>query len=358
MILSLQYLRGLAALMVLLSHAAWKGQQYAGDPLSWFRIGHAGVDIFFVISGFVMCHTTRAEPGREVAIGRFMAHRFGRILPLYWLLSLLALAVFWTHPQVVNSGADRTDVWQSFLLWPSDGSYLIQAGWTLSYELFFYALFALGMLLPRAAWGHLAVCLALATLFLLGRAMELGWWPCQDCGTVGVRFATDAILLNFIYGIALYHLHRRQVLSARWAWGMLALAVLGFVACNQEWLHWRWRSFRYGLPALALCWALLAWEPALRRVPSRILTELGDASYSVYLVHPFALALGALVLHKLGWDRSGWVFVPLIVGGAVCAGVLCYRWVELPLTRRVRVRIEAALASVGTASATSSGDRA
>jgi exopolysaccharide production protein ExoZ len=344
MILSIQYLRGLAALLVLLSHAAWKGEQFAGAPLSWFHIGHAGVDIFFVISGFVMCHTTREQPGRPpLRLGRFLAHRFGRILPLYWLLSLPALAIYLSRPEVVNSGAGGTDVLRSFLLWPSEQSYLIQAGWTLSYELFFYGLFAAGLLLSRQ-WGHAITCAALLGLFAWGRGMETGWLPLAGTG-VEMRFVTDVILVNFIYGIALYHLHQARVISPRWAWVALAAAALWFFAVNQAWLNLRWRSFSFGIPAFFLCWAACGLEDLLRQRPSRLLAFLGDASYSVYLVHPFALAAGALALKRLNLLSPGWLFIAVIVAGAVLAGSACYQWLEKPLTHWVRRRIDAQLAA-------------
>ena len=342
MVLSIQYLRGLAALMVLLSHAAWKGEQYAGNPLSWFHIGHAGVDIFFVISGYVMCHTTQPRLGRPFLLWRFVAHRLGRILPLYWILSLVALGIYAVRPEMVNSGGEGTDVWSSFLLWPSDRSYLIQAGWTLSYELFFYGLFALS-LCASATWGGMMSCVILAGLFVLGRVFEQG-------GLVSMgrwldwRFLTDAVLVNFIYGIALFHLNRRWQLPLTWAGLSLVMGVLGFAAVNEGWFDGRWRCFKFGIPAFLMCLGCTQMEGWLRKSPSDLWALLGDASYSVYLVHPFALALGALVLRKFDVHAHGTVFVGLLVLFSVLAGLLCYRWLEQPLMRAVRDRIDARLA--------------
>lgn len=342
MVLSIQYLRGLAALMVLLSHAAWKGEQYAGNPLSWFHIGHAGVDIFFVISGYVMCHTTRQRLGRPFLLGHFVAHRLGRILPLYWILSVVALGIYWMRPEMVNSGAGGTDVWSSFLLWPSDRSYLIQAGWTLSYELFFYGLFALSLCVS-ATWGGVMSCGVLAGLFVLGRVFEQGGLAAMG-QWMDWRFLTDAVLVNFIYGIALFHLNRRWQMPLAWAGVLLLVGVLGFVAVNQGWLDGRWRCFKFGIPAFLLCLGATQMEGLLRKRPSALWGLLGDASYSVYLIHPFALALGAQVLRKVGVHAHGTVFVGLLVLFSVWMGVLCYRWLEQPLMKTVRGRIDARLA--------------
>ena len=341
MILSIQYLRGLAALLVLLSHAAWKGSQYAGDPLSWFHVGASGVDVFFVISGFVMCHTTRNKHGQPFDVARFLGHRFSRIIPLYWSLSTFALLVFLVAPGMVNSGGGHTDILKSYLLIPTEDKYLIQAGWTLSYELFFYGIFAIGLFMPRAA-GHVLTCMVLFGLFALGRVMEAERGPATDAL---VAFATDAILVNFIYGIALYHLYQRKTLPKRWVWLVLLVAAAWIVAVNQEWLPKEWmlirmRCFRYGVPAFLLCWGLSGLEDELKRVPSRLASYIGDASYSIYLVHPFALALAAVVLKKIGLASSGALFVCIITVAAVCAGFVCYELIEKPLLRYFRPKID------------------
>ena len=337
MILSIQYLRGLAALLVLLSHAAWKGEQYAGNPMAWFHIGNAGVDVFFVISGFVMCHTTKHKHGRPFDVVRFLGHRFSRIVPLYWTLSTAALAVFLVAPQLVNSGGGHTDILRSYFLIPTDDKYLIQAGWTLSYELFFYGIFAVGLLMPRIR-GHVWTCLVLVALFLLGRVMEsVNGGPPSSALTA---FATDAILVNFTYGIALYHLYQRETLPPKLIWLVLGISVLWFVAVNQEWVHMRMRCWRYGVPAFLLCWGLSRLEGMFKRVPSRLGSYIGDASYSIYLVHPFALALGAVLLKKVGLVSPGWLFVVCIVAVAMTAGFACYELVEKRLLQYFRPKID------------------
>lgn len=339
MILSIQYLRGLAALLVLLSHVAWKGEQYAGNPMSWFHVGEAGVDIFFVISGFVMCHTTRHKHGRPFDVARFLGHRFSRIMPLYWVLSTVALAVFLLMPGMVNSGGGQTDILRSYLLIPSEDKYLIHAGWTLSYELFFYAIFAVGLLLARRP-GHVLTCVVLAGLFLLGRALE-GSQAGEPMGVL-TAFATDAILINFIFGIALYHLYQRQSLPMNVVWLVLLVAAIWFVAVNQEWVHIRYRCFRYGVPAFLLCWGLSRLEGLLQRAPSRLASYIGDSSYSLYLVHPFALALIARLLQKLSLVQPGWLFVMVCTVLSVVAGFVCYELIEKRLLHFSRPRIDAA----------------
>ena len=100
MLYSVQFLRGIAALMVVISHTSFKGQQYSVDTLQWYHIGGSGVDLFFIISGFIMCYTTY---NKKVNFLNFMRNRFIRIIPLYWVLSFFALIVFLISPNLINS---------------------------------------------------------------------------------------------------------------------------------------------------------------------------------------------------------------------------------------------------------------
>lgn len=90
MIYSVQYMRAIAALIVVVSHSAWKGEQYSSDPLSFFNVGGAGVDLFFIISGFIMCHTVE---NKQIKILSFIKARIRRIIPIYWVLTTLAFVI-------------------------------------------------------------------------------------------------------------------------------------------------------------------------------------------------------------------------------------------------------------------------
>ena len=100
-------MRAIAALLVVFHHAAWKGEQYSTNPLAWFSIGSIGVDLFFIISGFIMCHTVN---NKKVLFSSFIKARFIRIVPLYWVLTSMALVVFLFFPEKVNSSGGVTDV--------------------------------------------------------------------------------------------------------------------------------------------------------------------------------------------------------------------------------------------------------
>ncbi len=171
---SIQVLRALAAFMVAIHHvqpdaailAARAGLSFTrSDILPWM----AGVDIFFVVSGFIMVHASQDLFGREGASRLFLKRRLARIVPLYWAMTTLLLLVGLMVPAVLNSGAPNLrQILGSYLFWPVVSTQgmvqpVYSLGWTLNYEMLFYVLFAAGLMLPRR-WILPAVAFVLALL--------------------------------------------------------------------------------------------------------------------------------------------------------------------------------------------------
>lgn len=337
MLYSIQYLRGLAAILVLFHHVVNKGAQYAGDPVGWFKVGPLGVDLFFIISGFIMCYTTADKAGRKGAVPQFLKNRFIRILPLYWALTLAGTAVFLLFPDKVNIGGGETRILESFLLLPTDGGFVIKNGWTLSYEFFFYFLFSLGLLLP-AKRGLLMTATILLVLPLSGMLWGAGGFSSTGTTNPWFHFLTDPILLDFIGGILIFEIYSRwNRIPLLFSLVLIAMGVFLGILLNQG-VH-GWIPFgEGGLTTLCFASGVVFLESRLRKKELPFLTLLGDASYSLYLVHPFALAGGAIILSWLGFSRGPWttVFVLTLLAGALVTGVLCYFWLEKPLTRWVK----------------------
>jgi exopolysaccharide production protein ExoZ len=144
---SIQYARALAALAVVLAHTGAYGSGNA------FHIGSAGVDIFFVISGFVMWTTTAS---RAQTPADFIANRIVRIVPMYWLVTLaLVIAAVCVPALFPRLKIDAGHVVASLLFMPSRSPFngelwpVLVQGWTLNYEMFFYGVFALVLFIPR-----------------------------------------------------------------------------------------------------------------------------------------------------------------------------------------------------------------
>jgi exopolysaccharide production protein ExoZ len=318
--LSIQYLRGFAALGVLLYHAS----QRAGAT---FGAGAAGVDVFFVISGFIMW-TVSAR--RTAGPGDFLVRRAGRIVPLYWTVTLLVVGLDLLRPSLFpNMRLDASHVIHSLLFLPYGNQMgvvppVIVPGWTLNYEVFFYVVFAFTLLLPagRRAWVLTAV---LGGLCLLGLFLPHGRWPAVDtyCDPLVLEFVAGAWLAK---AAAAGRLGGTAVAWAAIAAGLLILA--GVAATGADVSFWV-RLPYWGLPAVLIVWGALSLEGAGRVPVIAPLKLLGDASYSIYLAHGLAVSFVFKLIGGRDWPVA--VQLLLVVPFAVLAGLACYVLVERPL---------------------------
>jgi len=317
-LLSIQYLRGLAALAVVGYHAL----QWTGGG---FEVGRAGVDVFFVISGLIMWTVTA---GREVSPGAFLWRRITRVAPAYWLASLTvaAAAVLWPAflPQV-RPGWGHLGLSLAFIphLDPAGLPFpMLPPGWTLTYEAGFYLIFAAALLAPER-W-RLAV-LALG----LGAVSGAGFiW--RDAYPLGA----NPLMLEFLAGVCLGWLAQRRLLPGRGVgWLMLGAGVAAFAGMEAAgWVNELWRPLVWGLPALLIVAGAVTLETAGAIPRSRAMQSLGDASYSIYLWH---LPAAALVAHALGTVHS-WPFVLAALAASIAAGLAGRALIEKPLTTWLR----------------------
>ncbi len=349
---SIQVLRAIAALLVVAHHTTimiWE-RLHIGYP-NWVN-GGSGVDLFFVISGFVMTISsaplrTAPHPGRT-----FLARRLERVVPMYWLVTTVKVAVLLLLPALaVNALGSVRHVVASYLFFPtlsprSTLEPVVFVGWTLNFEMAFYALFALVLSL------RLKPAFALFPVLLLGAfGQHIPGLP----QPVWLQFFESTMLLEFLFGVLL-GLASPFVQRLPALWGLL-LASVGFLPL----LFWLqpnsspWRGLLWGLPALAVVAGGLSMEARWGRRSPRWLLELGDASYSVYLVHTFALpAVGLLLTWAWhGWEgpfRFSYGFFFAHVTAALLstvAGLLAYWLVEMPMTRWFKRRRRTAVPIVG-----------
>jgi exopolysaccharide production protein ExoZ len=309
MLSSIQVLRGVAAVMVVLFHVLG------------FQIGSAGVDIFFVISGFIMFHTNCEVFGHPGAAILFLKRRILRIAPLYWLCTAFAV---WPKVEIKTLIA-------SILFVPvrsGDGSIhtVLAPGWTLNFEMFFYVIFALGLVLPRR-YGLSAIVATLSALILLGLATK----PIE----AAFLYWTNPLILEFIFGMAIaYTYEKGKTLSSEMGMGMSAFGALVLAAFSfshyptptPNRLYSGYLALSWGLPAaLIVAGAALSDRGAFAPAQWRIPQLLGDASYSIYLTHLLVLdAVRRFHVPHLGIPT---VLVTLLVGIGV------HFYVERPVGR-------------------------
>ena len=329
---SIQYLRGFAAMLVLASHALL--YPLVDHNLAYGRLGWLGVILFFVISGFIMVAVT--GEGRFSALD-FLRRRFIRVVPMYWGATLLAAALALAVPNLFKTTVyDSGQLLLSLLFIPfhnpvSGGIHpLYKLGWTLNYEVFFYVCFALLAFLgagARVVWLTAAFT-ALAVIGLLLQPQPAipqfytSFMPLAFCAGAWIGLAT---LRGWIAAIP------QKIAYAVLAFGIVAL-VEGF-AWDRGNLVEDGAAFA-GFVSFASIVVLMAvrFEPQLPRVA--LLERIGDASYSIYLVHIYEVAILAGLAFKLLDPANLWAdyFVSAIsiVGGTV-AGLVVYALIEKPL---------------------------
>lgn len=327
MIYSVQFLRGIAALMVVISHVAFKGYQYNIDTLQWYHIGGSGVDLFFIISGFIMCHTTY---NKEINFLNFMKNRFIRIIPLYWVLSFFALIVFLISPNLINSSGGKTGIIESFLLIPNGSKFLINNGWTLSFEFYYYFIFSFFLiLLLKDIYRYIFIIIYFSAAVLLGLILQ----PQSDF----LIFIMNDLLLEFALGVLAFIIFRNIHLSKFISLFLIFTGI--FLLTYQNFYKLpdfiSLRSLKLGIPMFFIFVGCVSLENLLIATKSLLFNffnHLGDSSYSLYLVHPFVLSPLAMVLNKLHLVNP-YLFSSILITSSILAGSTTYFILEKRLIK-------------------------
>ena len=325
-LLNIQALRALAAFMVVCVHLQALAVM-GGAPGGVIYPGNAGVDLFFVISGFIMVFTTGRKPQGPLV---FFASRLRRVAPLYWSVTLALFVIARLSPALVqNTPSDLHRLLDSLLFVPAprmDGTLqpVVFVGWTLNFEMAFYVLFALGLLAPRRWVGVAATAGALVLAVLWG-------WAAPPASPV-LGFYTRPMIVEFglgmLLGLAWPRLRAPQGLAGPLM--AVAAAAFGLMLAGP----WLWpqvdRLFAFGLPAAVIVASGLALERQGRAARWPWLQALGAASYSIYLSHFFITQAMILLARKAGlhgaWEAAGAAAAAL--AGVALAGVALHRTLE------------------------------
>ena len=337
-LLSIQILRAVAALGVLLHHTAHEVAAKTGVsvPLGEFVVGAGGVDLFFVISGFVMVYASErlfAQPGASRV---FFLRRLARIVPLYWAATAILVGyVYVAHrifppPFITTEGVIASFLFIPYPL-PNGAMAPVHAlGWTLNYEMFFYAVFALAIMLPRRS-AIFVISALFALLVALGLLMPL---------RQPFAFWFSPIILEFCFGmfIALAWPDSRRL--PRWASLSLIAAALAAYAVSALWGPVvAWRALEWGVPGAMLVAALALARAEVTQPPgpvARAFVFLGDASYSLYLVHAIVIPAVRRVMPSLDTPLMPWLYALALIGASIAAACLSYLWFERPITRALQ----------------------
>ncbi len=336
---SLQAMRAVAALLVVAMHsmnmaAAYSGSEWVHSASSALMyVGHFGVDIFFVLSGFVIAGVA-AQSG---SIRAFLFRRVARVYPLFWLslAAMIALRASTGHDDIAALVSRPLDL----VLLHAPAAHPV--AWTLTYEVQFYLVTALLML----AGSHLRVALMvwIVAEMVLVTVAYYGLVP---------RFAlSDALSLEFCMGVALALFGQR--LTIRFplllAAAALLLVVLSGVLYDPSWIAVTTpaRAALWGVPATLLVWSAISAGRAGHVFPKWSIF-LGDISYSIYMWHLAAFTAVGAVLVSAGMNAGtsgALMFLALSIPVAMALSWASYFFFELPITKKTHRATKFAIAT-------------
>lgn len=304
---SLQYLRAIAALAVVYSHAVLQVESYANQL---YYVGGFGVNIFFVISGFIMVYISKPD----ATPGSFLINRARRVIPLYWFFIIMMGAILAFLPGLFKTSQFS---WSTFLMslgfiphysqahpgyvWP-----ILAPGWSLNYEMYFYVLFAFALFFSHR-YKVLVITLLISGLFLLSRAV--------DSPHPAMVFIGDGVVFEFVFGM---------LLAVVWKRGLkiptsiaLALIIIGFgVLIFRTFLFPESVAhvLKIGIPSLLVVTGFLY----LKMPEYKLFVLLGDASYALYLSHIFTLGPMRKILPPIVGDNALSPYLFVVISMIVC----------------------------------------
>jgi len=275
---------------------------------------------FFIISGFIMWSMTDAAT-RPLS---FLLNRLIRIVPLYWAATLLMGLHQHAAPLAIAKSLFFIPYFgEDDQIWP-----VLAPGWTLNYEIFFYLIFSVVLLVPQRQ----RFVAALVTLSLLAVAHPLVA-PSDPILTT----YTNPLMLEFVAGIVLAELRNHAALpdwKVALPAGLLGVVALFLIPVNET--HNAWRGVSWGIPAFMIVASFVAFEahqPVRRLMP---LMLVGNASFSIYLFHPFIIRT---VTENLP-DTSIWLRVIAVLLSACAVGITIFFFIERPVTAWLRSRLQ------------------
>jgi exopolysaccharide production protein ExoZ len=332
-LVSIQALRAIAALLVFWGHAilTLNPEEAAEFPRLY---GPFGVDLFFVISGFVMVYSSERLFGRPGAPIKFFARRLARVVPLYWAAT--AILVWFVVPYASTKAVLGSLFFAPHL--PVEAP-LLFVGWTLIFEMLFYAVFAIALFAKRRFAVVAGATVFLISFVLLGPAQApTGLW--SPPASSGLAYLADPIVFEFVFGMIIALAYRAGVRLSIWTTiGSIAVGCIWFAATIDSLP----RPYSAGITA-----ALIVAGMSLSSLPSpksrviRGVVFLGDMSYALYLTHLLSFSFVAWIVAKLAINPAGhaWTYFAATLATGLLIAAATYLMVEKPTTKFLKRWIE------------------
>ncbi len=328
---TIQVTRFICALVVMILHTAFYTSERLDSKTFHYDQGFQGVKLFFIISGFVMIISSESLMGNQKAWSIFAIKRIIRIVPIYWIMTTYKLIILiFASSLIYHARLDYGFILKSYFFIPAfnvDGSLepFYGVGWTLNYEMFFYLLFTVALLVRVRPIVFMSIILIPLSVLSIYRTSN---WP------AAVSFYANPIILNFLYGmIAGQLIINGKKLSQRLAIPLIVICLLyifipriGIISgipSNNVIVSIASFLLIYGAASIENFWG--------KKIPAQLI-YLGGASYSLYLIHPSVAPLAPTLLNLLHL-KFDVLSVVLGVLGAILVGTTFYKFCEKPLTK-------------------------
>jgi exopolysaccharide production protein ExoZ len=329
MLVYIQILRLLAAVAVVAFHAwgaAPEGFKVPESAISFvLSYGGHGVDLFFVISGFIIFYATHHA---ALTPAEFLRRRVQRIAPLYFVVTFAVIILATTLPATFG-----TEGWYTprhilkslaFIAFTDGEMPVVYLGWSLEYEMYFYLTVALLMALTRDVWRN--IVMIFSALAIVGR------FPGIDATLGNYAFFVDSMILEFVLGVIVASLFVNGQVS--WPMSVATACAIATVLVTEP----ANRVIIFGIPSACLVTAA-AFVSRKRMYPSRLeraLARLGDASYSIYLAQVQTVSLASTSIASLVPIVPPLLLVIVTSGIVVAFGLLLNILAERPLLNLCR----------------------
>lgn len=331
----IQALRFIAVLMVVITHSfLYASERLKSEEVFFWNVGAQGVDIFFVISGFVMIISSEKLMFAQDGWKQFLFHRILRIVPPYWAATsfkLIVLIIF--SGLVLHATLDWSAIFKSYFFIPSrniDGEIkpFLGVGWTLVFEMFFYSLFTLALLFRINVYVFVGSILSIFSLLYFVRPPNY-----SSCW-----YLMNPIILEFLMGMVIgYFTLKKQFIPRVPAILACVISVIYILFFSSSFnVH---RVIVSGLPCMLLVWSIISLEVYFQNRINSIVLLLGASSYVLYLFHPLTAPLIPVILNKVGFPNFS-ISVLLSVTFAVFTTTIIHIWFERPLTSFLKSKLK------------------
>lgn len=338
----IQALRGIASLLVVLFHCTGSSKEYLQQSFlgNAFLFGWAGVDVFFVLSGFIITYTNIKLIQKASNLPAFLQRRFVRIYPTYWIIIsfFLLLQILFPSYYRTHYNLDFANIASTYLLFP--GHVMINGvSWTLSYELFFYMLFGIAFFIRNTKLSlYLAITYAVILILL-----PIAGYNFQNSDPV-IYLITYPMNVEFIMGVVAAVLIPK--LSSKVALPLIISGCIIFIisAVFSDLKYYVVgntfnRVILFGTPSFLLIIGVVKYELLNKIKVNNIVLLLGEASYSLYLIHLPLLVASFKIISNIQIRNSVLLhFLIVVIIVIICyASILFYKFVEKPLISRLNM---------------------